>query len=148
MAKAQDRVAPRCEATHRPAGDHRPVAHDLYLKARRSYYVNTGQGMEEAIAGYAAATQRDLLRDGLCRPRHGVDRRVLAPARHSAGGARQRQGRAEHALALDEDIAEAHAALAAKFYTWDWPGAEAGFKQAIELNPNSVWAIDGYNGDI
>ena len=49
-------------------------------------------------------------------------------------------------LALDEDLAEAHAALAyAKFYTWDWPGAEAGFKRALELNPNSAWALDGYN---
>ena len=49
-------------------------------------------------------------------------------------------------LALDDDLAEAHAALAyAKFYTWDWAGAEAGFKRALELNPNSAWALDGYN---
>ena len=53
---------------------------------------------------------------------------------------------AEHALALDKDLAEAHAALAfAKLYAWDWPGAEAGFKRALELNPNSAWALDGYN---
>lgn len=45
---------------------------------------------------------------------------------------------AERALALDGTLAEAHTSLAfARFYyDWDWAGAEAGFKRAIELNPN------------
>ena len=50
---------------------------------------------------------------------------------------------AEKALALDEDLAGAHAALAYAKLTWDWPGAEAGFKRALELNPNSASAMDG-----
>ena len=49
-------------------------------------------------------------------------------------------------MTLDGEIAGAHAALAtAKLYAWDWHGAEAGFKRAIELNPNSVSALTGYN---
>jgi DNA-binding winged helix-turn-helix (wHTH) protein/TolB-like protein/Flp pilus assembly protein TadD len=45
---------------------------------------------------------------------------------------------ATKALEIDDTIAEAHAALARikANYDWDWPGAEAEFKRAIELNPN------------
>ena len=106
------------------------IAHDLYLKARRSYYVNTGQGMEEVDRGLCGGdAARPPTRWPMpASPRRGSTRSGSCPSLR--GGARQRQGRAEHALALDEDIAEAHAALAyAKFYTWDWPGAEAGFKR-------------------
>jgi len=45
---------------------------------------------------------------------------------------------ATEALKIDDTIAEAHTALARikANYDWDWPGAEAEFKRAIELNPN------------
>jgi tetratricopeptide (TPR) repeat protein len=41
------------------------------------------------------------------------------------------------ALALDENLAEAHTSLGlVKFaYDWDWSGAESEFKRAIQLNP-------------
>jgi adenylate cyclase len=124
-----------------------PIAHDLYLKARRKYYENTAQGMERAIAGYAAATERDpsyaMAYVGLATA--WIDAFWLLPVTPRAALANAKAA-AERALALDEDLAEAHAALAyAKFYTWDWPGAEAGFKRSLALNPNSAWALDGYN---
>jgi tetratricopeptide (TPR) repeat protein len=42
------------------------------------------------------------------------------------------------ALALDETLPEAHAALASvkKFHDWDWAGAEAACRRSLELNPN------------
>lgn len=45
---------------------------------------------------------------------------------------------ATKALEIDDTIAEAHVALARvkANYEWDWPGAEAEFKHALELNPN------------
>ena len=45
---------------------------------------------------------------------------------------------ATKAVAIDDTIAEAHVALARvkANYDWDWLGAEAEFKRAIELNPN------------
>lgn len=45
---------------------------------------------------------------------------------------------ATKALEIDDTIAEAHAALARikANYDWDWRGAEAEFKRAIQLNPN------------
>ncbi|HET8947436.1 MAG TPA: tetratricopeptide repeat protein [Candidatus Polarisedimenticolia bacterium] len=44
------------------------------------------------------------------------------------------------ALALDPGLSEAHTSLALldEFYDWDWPAAEAAFRKAIALDPNSV----------
>jgi len=53
---------------------------------------------------------------------------------------------AERALQLDERMAEAHTSLAwiQGMYDWEWSSAEAGFKRAIELNPNYVTAHQWY----
>jgi eukaryotic-like serine/threonine-protein kinase len=50
------------------------------------------------------------------------------------------------ALRLDDSIAEAHTSLAyARFYyDWDWPGAEAEFRRAIDLNPGYATAHQWY----
>ena len=50
------------------------------------------------------------------------------------------------ALSLDQDLAEAHAALAhiLFIYDWDWSGAETEFKRSLELNPNSPYARTFY----
>ena len=47
------------------------------------------------------------------------------------------------ALALDESLAEAHLALAEiqLTYDWDWDGADARFKRALELSPNLTIAL-------
>ncbi len=52
------------------------------------------------------------------------------------------------AIKFDETLAEAHSALGAiKFmYDWDWQGAEQEFKRALELNPNSYYALMNYSG--
>lgn len=50
------------------------------------------------------------------------------------------------ALAIDERLPEAHAALAliVQNYDWDWQTAEKEFRRAIELNPNDVTAHHWY----
>jgi tetratricopeptide (TPR) repeat protein len=47
------------------------------------------------------------------------------------------------ALDLDENMAEAHAALgyARLHFDWDWAGAEAEFRRALELNPGYANAL-------
>jgi TolB-like protein len=50
------------------------------------------------------------------------------------------------ALALNDNLAEAHSSLAyAKMlHEWDWPTAEREFKRALELNPNYATAYQWY----
>lgn len=50
------------------------------------------------------------------------------------------------AVALDPNLAAAHAALGAVkfFHDWDWAGAEAEMQRAIELDPGSADAHQGY----
>ena len=53
---------------------------------------------------------------------------------------------AQKALDLDAQAPEAYAALGTvkRIYDWDWAGAEADFKRAVELNPNYARAHLGY----
>ena len=50
------------------------------------------------------------------------------------------------AIALDDYLSEAHAELANTAMTldWDWPTAEAEFRRALELNPNSATNHEKY----
>ncbi|MGH7496001.1 MAG: protein kinase domain-containing protein [bacterium] len=56
----------------------------------------------------------------------------------AAEAVNQAKTAAEKSLALDPRCAEAHAARANLFYSyeWDWQGAEHEFTRALELNPN------------
>jgi len=53
---------------------------------------------------------------------------------------------ASHAIALDDSLAEAHcsAAYIRFFKDWDFPGAEAEFRRALQLNPNFATAHQWY----
>lgn len=53
---------------------------------------------------------------------------------------------AQKALELDGETPEAYAALGTvkRIYDWDWAGAEADFRRAIESNPNYARAHLGY----
>jgi Tfp pilus assembly protein PilF len=53
---------------------------------------------------------------------------------------------ADKALKLDDDLAEAHTALALyeEQYAWNWEGAEREFKRAISANPNYATAHQWY----
>jgi TolB-like protein/DNA-binding winged helix-turn-helix (wHTH) protein/tetratricopeptide (TPR) repeat protein len=50
------------------------------------------------------------------------------------------------ALGLNASLAEAHTALAVikHYYEWDWPGAEAEFRHALALAPNSANTLKFY----
>jgi TolB-like protein/Tfp pilus assembly protein PilF len=45
------------------------------------------------------------------------------------------------ALEIDDSLAEAHSVLGIVrlYYEWDWVGAEAALRRALELNPNYAW---------
>jgi TolB-like protein/class 3 adenylate cyclase/tetratricopeptide (TPR) repeat protein len=55
---------------------------------------------------------------------------------------------AERALELDPDLAEGHAALGQirRLYDWDWNGADASFRRALELAPGNAQVIRDAGG--
>jgi len=111
-----------------------PEAYEAYLRGRSLLFSSN----EKAAAYFETAIEKD--------PNYAAAFAGLSYS-YSLRGAGPLRGReamvlaeaaARKALALDETLAEAHAALGVvKYrYQWDWQGAEAEFRRAIELNPN------------
>jgi TolB-like protein/Flp pilus assembly protein TadD len=115
------------------------AAYDLYLLGR--YYWNQldAEGLRRAVEYFEGAIDLDSdfalaytgLADTYMIQTQGwglAPRDVFPKAREAA----------TRALELDPTLAEAHASLGhvRLFYDWNWEGAEAAFRRAIELNPN------------
>ena len=113
-----------------------PDAYELYLKGR--FYLN--QRTFEAIDKSTGYFQRSIEKDpGFALGYAGLADSYLANAIRSPQDFYPKaKAAASRALELDEDLAEAHAALGAEKadFEYDWQGAEQEFKRAIELNPN------------
>ncbi len=122
-------------------------AYELYLKGRFFWYKRTPQATAEAAEYFQRALERD--------PRYALAYagiadcyRTLAimsdvPSRDSFPKAKQA---ALKALAIDDNLAEAHGALGyiEYFFEWDWAAAEKEFLRAIEISPNYPLAHLGY----
>jgi TolB-like protein/DNA-binding winged helix-turn-helix (wHTH) protein/Tfp pilus assembly protein PilF len=113
-----------------------PEAYELYLKGR--FYLR--QRTFEAIDKSTEYFQRSIEKDpGFALAYAGLADSYLA---HATGYPQEfdpkAKAAASRALELDDDLAEAHAALGAEKadFEYDWQGAEREFKRAIELNPN------------
>jgi len=135
----------RARVAKEPTSDVR--AYQFYLQGRHSYIKYTEDSMRQAIEFFEQAIERD--------PRYALAHAGVALAFTELGetGAlppdeayTRAKAAATRALELDPDLGEAHCTMAyVKFvYEFDWEGAEAGFKRAIELNPNSADAYDLY----
>jgi TolB-like protein/DNA-binding winged helix-turn-helix (wHTH) protein len=133
-----------------------PEAHDAYLKGRYWAYKETSEGGWKALEYY----QKAIAKDPNYPPAYaGVADAFLVLAHWAtlystpSGGLPLEEASpkvneaAIKALALDPSLAEPHSSLAfiKLFNDWDWPGAEAEFKQAIALNPNLARAHHGYS---
>jgi tetratricopeptide (TPR) repeat protein len=125
-----------------------PEAHQLYLKG--TYYWNrrTGEMLKQATEYFQQAADKDpgyaLAWAGLASCYAVYSAFELHSPRDSAPKAKEAASRA---LALDETLAEPHAALGhvKTGYDWDWSGAEREFKRAIELNPSYSLAHSWYS---
>ncbi len=117
-----------------------PAAYALYLRGRHSLNSRTEKGLKESIRDFDKAVKEDpnfaLAYTGLADAYSILASYSLeyVPPREAFPKAKIA---AEKALTLDDHLAEAHTSLGMiKFYyDWDWPGAEAEFKRALELNP-------------
>ena len=113
-----------------------PEAYELYLKGRFYLRQRTFDAMDQSIEYF----QRSIGKDpGFALAYAGLADSYLA---RSTGSPQEFDPKAKaaatRALELDDDLAEAHAALGAEKadFEYDWQGAEQEFKRAIELDPN------------
>jgi len=123
------------------------AAYQTYLKGRYYWNLPGDQGFPQAIDYFTQACEvdptfapahADLARTYTARAEYyNVEpRAALETARPIA----------ERALELDPHLAHAHLAVAniRAMLDWDWEAAEAGFRQAIALNPSSDGAHRWY----
>lgn len=122
-------------------------AYRLFLQGRQHFIQYTPGGLSHAIEYLDRAIARDpgfalaysqlamtcieMAEQGLTPPRLMYERATAAAAT---------------ALRLAPDLADAHATAGylKMVYEFDWAGAEAGLRRALELNPNSGYALDLY----
>ena len=130
-------------------GTENSEAYRQYLLGRFHLNKRTGDEVVKAIDFFEQAVNKDttfaLAYAGL------AESYTLAgnagygslPREKAIDAAKKYAGRA---IALDESQAEAHASLAyVKFrIDWDWPGAEAEFKRALQLKPGYARAHEWY----
>jgi Tfp pilus assembly protein PilF len=118
-------------------------AYNAYLKGRFHTSKATMEGLKQGIAHFEEATRLDpsfaLAYVGLAEAHEQLPLQDDTYAKVAYKTARLA---ALQAIELDPSLAEAHAALAVvkTFHDYDWAGADAEFKQALALNPNSSTA--------
>jgi tetratricopeptide (TPR) repeat protein len=113
-----------------------PEAYERYLKGR--FYLNQRSFAEidKSTEHFQGSIEKD---PGFALAYAGLADSYIANAiRSSQNFYPKAKAAASRALELDDDLAEAHAALGAEKadFEYDWQGAEQEFKRAIELNPN------------
>ncbi len=140
--KAELSLDERARIWKEPTRDIR--AYQLYLKGRQAYSRFVEESIQEAIEFFQRALAVD---PGYAMAYVGI---AVAWAEIAAGGsggtfrpdqaAQEARNAVTKALALDRSLGEAHSVLATlKFiHDYDWVGAEAGFKLALELSPGAA----------
>jgi TolB-like protein/DNA-binding winged helix-turn-helix (wHTH) protein/Tfp pilus assembly protein PilF len=127
-----------------------PDAYEAYLKGRYFRDKRTGEGLNRAIKYFNQATETD--------PTYAQAHAGLADAYALSGDWKygvlspkdafpKARAAATKALALDDNLGEAHASLAyiLDLYAWDWEAAETEYKRAITLKPGYATAHQWYS---
>jgi len=110
----------------------------LYLKGRYYWNKRTPEALKKAIEEFQEAIDRD---PSFALGYVGLADAYVSQEHYSGLGSRETLPKAreavDHALAIDNSLAEAHTTSAAIYQReWRWAEAEDEFKRAISLNPN------------
>jgi len=124
-----------------------PEAYQAYLKGRYYWNRRTAENIKKAIEQFKSATDRDpnyaLAFVGLADCYAVLNEYAGTPTSETLP---QAKSYAERALAIDGQLAEAHASMGiVNENSWQWAEAEKEFKRAIELNPNYPTAFHWYS---
>jgi len=124
-------------------------AYEAYLKGRYFWNKRTRDGLTKAIEYFKVAIEKN--------PRYAEAYSGLGDAYALSGDWEygllspddafpKAKAAVTKALALDDNLAEAHTSLAfiLDLYDWDWGSAEAEYKRAIALNPGYATAHHWY----
>jgi serine/threonine-protein kinase len=128
-------------------GTKRREAESLYMRGRNAWNKRTADAIKEASGYFSEALK---LEPNYAPAYAGLADSYNMLATYGASAPTEAFPKAvdaaTKALAIDNKLAEAHAALAyAKFRgEWDWRKAEEEFKEAIRLNPNYASAHQWY----
>ncbi len=125
-------------------------AYTLYLKGLYALNRRTVEGYKASIESFKAALVKD---SAYALPHAGIAHAYAMLGFDWYGGLSSREAMplakasAMRALELDGNLAEAHTALAMirMLFEWDWAGAEASFRRAIELNPGHAPAYHWFS---
>ena len=124
-----------------------PAAYEAYLKGRYYWNRRTAENLKKAIDQFTAATERDpnyaFAYAGLADCYVVLNQYAGTPLSQSMPLAKVC---AERAIAIDDQLAEPHAALGTLHrQSWQWAEAEREYRRAIELNPNYATAYHWYS---
>jgi TolB-like protein/DNA-binding winged helix-turn-helix (wHTH) protein len=116
-----------------------PEAYDAYLLGRHLWNQRTEESLDKALGYFqkAVATDPDfaLAHAGLALA---YGPRLIFGYVPPGRGLAEQKAAALRALELDPGLGDARAALGAvRAQEWDWEGAEAEFRRAVEADPNS-----------
>ncbi|HEY7026306.1 MAG TPA: protein kinase [Gemmatimonadales bacterium] len=124
-------------------------AYQSYLMGKHCFIRWTEEGFDQAIKHFDQAIARD--KDyapayaglGYVYTEIGIGVAGSLPPEEAF---RKAKAAVDKALELDPELAEAHVVLAHLMMScdYDWAGAEAEYRRAIELNPNSGISYDSY----
>jgi TolB-like protein/predicted Zn-dependent protease len=120
-------------------------AYDLYLLGRHSLNKRTDEGLHRSIELFRSAVEKD---PGFGGAYAGLaDAYVLATIGYAnipfPEAAREARDASARALEIDDALADAHTSRGWVLLNldWDFPGAEAEFRRAIEVNPSDARAF-------
>ncbi len=124
-----------------------PEAYQLYLRGQFLWHRRQQDWIEQSLAYYRQALEKD---PDFALAHIGVADCYMMLNGHQRMSVQEAEMKARpsimKALEIDNNLAQAHNALAElKYqYEYDWNGAEKEFKRAIELNPNIAWIRQAY----
>ncbi len=122
------------------------TAYNLYLQGKYFFSKRSQENIAQAIGYYNRAIE---LENNNAIFWAALSLAHSSQANYSEGSAaedyQKAREAAEKAIALDQNLATGHYALATikASYDWDWAGADAGFKKAFALDPSNTGTING-----